>query len=442
MPTESLHIERRIAAPAPRVWALARDFGAAWHPMVARSDCRPDAQGRWVRSLWARGEATPVRERLRAWSDSDRWLAYTLVDGLPEVEAYEAQLSVENDGAQACRVHWGASLRAPAARLPGLLAGTQAVFEAGLDALATDAGGAGARLASCATGGADDPLPEPAPIDIARPIPGEPRLAVSIAGTAAAGGGPRRLCLFLHGIGGGRSNWQAELGLAGRVMSAAALDLRGYGGSALGPRPSQVDDHVADILRVMRACGAERLVLVGLSFGAWLAASFAMRHPALLGGLVLSGGCTGLSEIEPAAREAFRRTRTAALDAGQPMAALADGVLPTLLGPQAGAAVRHALHASMAAIPPATYRDAVGCFSAPTERLDFSRLACPVMLVTGEHDRLAPPAEIRSVAARIREGAPGAEVRFEQIADAGHVSNLEQPAAYGRVLLAFLRRYA
>jgi pimeloyl-ACP methyl ester carboxylesterase len=225
-------------------------------------------------------------------------------------------------------------------------------------------------------------------------------------------------------------------------MPAAAMDLRGYGDSRLGTLPSTVDDHCRDILRVMAFLGAERLVLVGLSFGAWIATSFAMRHPTLLDGLVLSGGCTGLSEVDSAARDAFRRARTAPLDAGQRPGDLAAAVVPTLLGPTAGDPVRRALWASMAAIPTATYRDAVACFTRPTERFDFSRFAFPVLLVTGEHDRLATSTEIRSVARRITRHAPTAEVRFELIADAGHVCNLEQPEAYGRLLLDFLGRWS
>ena len=60
-----------------------------------------------------------------------------------------------------------------------------------------------------------------------------------------------------------------------------------------------MDGYCADILRVAKVLGARRLVLVGLSYGAWIATSFAMRHSDTLAGLVLSGGCTGMSEAGP-----------------------------------------------------------------------------------------------------------------------------------------------
>jgi pimeloyl-ACP methyl ester carboxylesterase len=44
------------------------------------------------------------------------------------------------------------------------------------------------------------------------------------------------------------------------------------------------------------------------------------------------------------------------------------------------------------------------------------------------------------VAERILAQAKHPDVRYETIADAGHVCNVEQPEAYSRVLLEFLAR--
>jgi len=110
-----------------------------------------------------------------------------------------------------------------------------------------------------------------------------------------------------------------------------------------------------------------------------------------------------------------------------------------LAGPQASEAVRADLLASMAAISAATYRDALVCFTNPLERFDFAKLTMPVLMMTGEHDRLAPPPEIRGVAGRIWDMAPQPNVRFEVIKDAGHVCNLEAPDQFNRHLTAFIQ---
>jgi pimeloyl-ACP methyl ester carboxylesterase len=325
-------------------------------------------------------------------------------------------------------VSWTATVRAPAARLGPICDGTKAVFEAGIAALER------------ALPPASDTAPgrsEPAAIETMI-FDDLPRLALTV--TPDRGGG--RLCLFLHGIGGGRSNWVDQLRAVGGVMRAAALDLRGYGDSTLGPRQSTVDDYCADILRVAEKLGAKRLVLVGLSYGSWIASSFAMRHPDMLEALVLSGGCTGMSEAGPDEREAFRVSREVPLNAGQTPADFAPAVVKVLASPGAPEEVRQRLFDSMAAIPTATYRDALLCFTNPLERFDFSRLTMPVLMMTGEHDRLAPPAEIQGVAGRIWDMAPRPDVRFEVISGAGHVCNVEAPGAYNRPLLDLLERLA
>jgi len=423
MATERVQVHRLIPRDPAEVWAVAGDFCGLWHPAMTAVRAERDPRGALVRAFTVQGEDTQYREQLTWYSDSDRSLGYTHLAGIAGCEGYDARLTVTPaQGGSA--VVWSATITAPAARAAAIARGTEAIFAAGLDALATAA--------------AAQPAPEPLPA----PVPHQsvtlddlPRLALSVTPPV-----DDRLCLFLHGIGGNRGNWDAELGLAGTVMRAAALDLRGYGGSTLGPRQSTVDDYCDDILRVADHLGARRLVLVGLSYGSWIATSFAMRHPGRLAGLVLSGGCTGMSEAGPDEREAFRVSREVPLDAGQVPADFAPAVVQVLAGPTATAATRQVLHDSMAAIPAATYRDALTCFANPLEQFDFAKLSMPVLMMTGEHDRLAPPAEIRSVAGRIWDSAHRPDVRFEVIPDAGHLCNIEQPDAYGHHLLTFLRK--
>ena len=62
------------------------------------------------------------------------------------------------------------------------------------------------------------------------------------------------------------------------------------------------------------------------------------------------------------------------------------------------------------------------------------------MMITGEHDRLAPPDEIARVAGRIYDGVDRPDVRFEMLHGAGHVCNVEKPAAYNALLSDFLKR--
>ena len=66
-------------------------------------------------------------------------------------------------------------------------------------------------------------------------VEGEPPLAVTHMGHR-----PGPLVLFLHGIGGNKGSWRQQLASAALSHEAAALDFRGYGGSALGAAQTAV----------------------------------------------------------------------------------------------------------------------------------------------------------------------------------------------------------
>lgn len=428
MARDGVHVHGHVVADAGAVWAVLRDFCGAWHPWIATIRAERDARGSLIRAFTVVGEETLYREQRTFFSDSDRVLAYTHLQGIADCDSYDSRVTVTPSDGGGCNVTWTAQVSARAGRLAAICEGTKAVFEAGITALAK----AVPPLAPVAA-------PRPAPVALShRLIDDLPRLGLSVTADL----GEDRLCLFLHGIGGGRRNWAAQLGAAGHHIRSAAIDLRGYGDSMLGPSQSNVDDYCDDIWRVAKVLGARRLVLVGLSYGSWIATSFAMRHPDMLDGLVLSGGCTGMSEAGPEEREAFRVSREVPLNVGQSPADFAPAVVKVLAGPNAPEAVRRDLLASMSAIPVATYRDALLCFTNPMERFDFSRLTMPVLMMTGEHDRLAPPAEIRGVAGRIWDSAKHPDVRFEVIGDAGHVCNVEKPDSYNDRLCAFLEGLA
>ena len=413
-----------VAAPPASVWARVRDFCAPWHPLIARMWAEDGGQ---TRAFTVAGVDTIYRERLTWFSDSDRTMRYAHLEGIEGAQHYAGCMKVAPSDQGGSVITMCAQIEAEPSRTQEIAKGTAAIFETGLAALSRPG---------------DEPQPaareEPAPVEIQTEVFDDtPQLALSLT--------PKRdgpLCLFLHGIGGNRSNWDAQLGLAGTSTQSAALDLRGYGDSSLGPTQSTVDDYCDDILRVAERLGAQNLILCGLSYGSWIATAFAEKHPDRLAGLILSGGCTGMSEAQADKREAFLASREAPLDAGQSPADLAPAVIPAISGPNATAAALAAMQASMAAIPTATYRDALRCFTNPQRRFDFSKFSMPVLMMTGEHDKLAPPAEIKSVATRIYAASLKPDVRFEVIKGAGHICNVEAPDLYNVPLQEFLTRVA
>jgi len=424
MAREQLSRSRHVSATPDRVWAHIQDFCAPWHPLIATMEAQDGGQ---TRAFTVQGEATLYRERLTWYSATERAMRYSLLEGIEGAQRYAGHISVTAAEQGGSIVTMSAELEAPVPRAKEIAGGTATIFDIGLSAL-----------------GDLPEQPVPALAALPQPVPSQPlifdtnpQLALEVTPER---NGP--LCLFLHGIGGNRDNWQGQLGLAGTLTRAAALDLRGYGQSTLGAAQSSVNDYCDDILRVAKKLSADRLILCGLSYGAWIATAFAEKFPDKVAGLILSGGCTGMSEAKAQERDAFRASREVPLDAGQTPADFAPAVINVIAGPHATAQARRAMETSMAAIPVKTYRDALRCFTNPPGKFDFSRLSMPVLMMTGEHDTLAPPAEINAVAKRIHGASPQPDVRFEMIKGAGHICNLEAPDLYNAPLMEFIRRVA
>jgi len=60
-------------------------------------------------------------------------------------------------------------------------------------------------------------------------------------------------------------------------------------------------------------------------------------------------------------------------------------------------------------------------------------LDVPTLLVCGEHDVISPPTEMEQISAKMPQS------HFVEIAGAGHMAPLEQPAAVNAAIRAFLQ---
>ena len=178
---------------------------------------------------------------------------------------------------------------------------------------------------------------------------------------------------------------------------------------------------------------SEKVHLVGLSYGSWLAACFAHLHPEQVASLTCCAGSTGMSEADSAEINRFRKLRLIPMEAGQTPADIADGVVNFISGSSISDAARAELLASMQAIPRETYVAALRCFLAPPFKIAFEQFNFPTHFIAGEHDKLASPSEMRGVASRVPNAC------FAIVEDAGHLINLEQPEQFNRLIRQFIR---
>jgi|GEM_PF-370973 len=422
---------------ANAAWEYIREFGSDWHPDIVSVTQTVNASGAVVREF-SGSDGNNYREQRTYFSDTDQLLRYAMTDGIASVEHYCGEAFVLNT-----TVKWSCSFSAESGVGVPVAEGSKAIFDNGLEWLQHNIMRPNKKLPNNSRLGKKKAKTIKSNAALQREtIAGGTELSARC--TVPAKQPCWTLVLFLHGIGGNADNWKAQLKSLGSSYVAAALDLRGYGKSKLGETQTRVDDHCEDIIRVMKHFGARKLVLVGLSMGSWIATSFAMRHPQLLSGLVLAGGCTGMSEAHADERNRFLAARAEPLAAGKTPKDFAENVVSVISGPNAAQTQRDNLYQSMASITSATYLDALNCFTQPLEVFDFTRINCPVLLVTGEYDKLAPPDEIRQISLRIFNEITNAgalpDICFEVIDEAGHLCNIENSTQFNHLLKMFLAR--
>jgi 3-oxoadipate enol-lactonase len=261
-------------------------------------------------------------------------------------------------------------------------------------------------------------------------VPGTPRLAYDETGTGVP-------VVFLHGIGGNRTNWSEQLPAVGRHFHAVAWDARGYGASDDYDGDLSFDLFNSDLLRLLDHLAARRAVLVGLSMGGRIAQHFYRHHTDRVRALVL---CDTLAELDAsftaAKRAEFLAARKAPLLAGKTPADIAPAVAASLASRNCPQDKLDRLIASMSALRKDSYLKALDAVARHDTVAALPEITVPTLLAFGDQDRLTTPETGRGMAARIQGSA------FVLIENCGHLSNIEQPEVFNGHLLSFLAKHA
>lgn len=243
--------------------------------------------------------------------------------------------------------------------------------------------------------------------------------------------GKGRTLLFLHGIGGNQASFRPQLDALGGAYRAAAWTMPGYDGSP--PLPEMTFAGLAGAaVGLLDHLNCPRAVLVGHSLGGMIAQEIVARHPTRVDALVLACTSPAFGGSDGDFQRKFLASRLKPIDEGKTPADIAPDVVGGLLASDAPPGARDAAIASMSRISPEAYRAALTCLVGFDRRGDLAAIRCPTLLIAGGEDRTAPP----EVMERMAEKIPGA--RYVCIEGAGHLANLERPAAFNAALGDFL----
>ncbi len=255
----------------------------------------------------------------------------------------------------------------------------------------------------------------------------------------------KRAVVFVHGLGGCWQNWLENLpATAAAGYRAIALDLPGFGRSALPSDPITITNFARTVDELCVALGLDAVTVVGNSMGGFTAAETAIRHPTRVERLVLvdaAGISTALSRnwlSERVGRFLVTGAIGGAAPADQAKALKMMG-RPGFVQIGMGAVARHPTLLSreliaeqLGSLGSAGFMPALEAIIAYdfTDRL--AEVACPTLVVQGDRDVLVPVGDAHEFAARIPNSATLI------LHDTGHVPMLERPTTFNRVLIEFL----
>ena len=255
-----------------------------------------------------------------------------------------------------------------------------------------------------------------------------------ISDNTAPGSTAKHAVLLLHAFPLSAAMWQPQIdALCKAGFTVIAPNAFGIDGS-LEKESWSFTDYAHELSILLDSLKIEKATIVGLSMGGYQAFEFYRLYPRKTASLVL---CDTRAEADaPEARTSRDEFIKAVNSAGAEEAirrmipnyftAATYTTRPDLVA-QAENIIRKqpakVITAAMRAIMMRTDASSL-----------LSTIHCPVLVLAGDDDKATPPETNRSISS----GIPGAQFRL--IADAGHISNMEQPEEFNCALLDHIEK--
>ncbi len=235
-------------------------------------------------------------------------------------------------------------------------------------------------------------------------------------------GGDGSAIVLLHASAGSGECWDQQWPVFAEAgYRVIGYSRRGHFGSDCGGE-AVTTPASTDLLRLVDALGLERFHLIGTAAGGMVATDFAVSHPRRLLSFVISSSIVGVVDDD--------------------YQAMLQRLLPPgferlphdfrELGPSYRAQCPEGLARWNAMLARSGVERVPLRFATYVRWADLQRFDFPVLVLTGDADLYAPPANARLIASRI----PGA--RLTILPDSGHSPWWEVPELYNREILSFL----
>jgi 3-oxoadipate enol-lactonase len=244
-------------------------------------------------------------------------------------------------------------------------------------------------------------------------------------------GGPadKPVLVFVNSLGTDFRIWRDVIVRLAGDFGIVLYDQRGHGLSGVGQTPYSLDDLTVDLAGLLDLLDVRNAYICGLSVGGMVAQSLSSKRPDLVKGLILCDTAHKVGTAETW-NDRIERVKTEGIEA------IADKVLQTWFTP----AFRRPENTSFEGYRNMLVRQPTAGYVATCEAVrdadltDVARhISVPTLCVVGDQDGSTPPNLVLSLSRLI------ADSQYEVIADAGHISCVEQPEALTALIRTFIR---
>jgi 3-oxoadipate enol-lactonase len=246
--------------------------------------------------------------------------------------------------------------------------------------------------------------------------------------------GPEALppLVFINPLGCDLRVWSEVATILKPDFRFVCYDKRGHGLSESGPDRCEIADYARDLAALLDALGIGRAAIVGMSIGGVIAQEIARQRPDLVAALVLCGTAAKIGTDES------WDERIAAVERGG-IESVADAVHERWFTPEfrvERAAEFAGVRAMLTRTPKQGYLSACGALKRADLRPFAGLIEAPTLCLVGDQDGSTLVALVRQTAGLIKGS------RFEIIDGAGHLTNVEKPAAVARLIAEHVTRTA
>ncbi|HLG36120.1 MAG TPA: alpha/beta hydrolase [Bacteroidia bacterium] len=238
--------------------------------------------------------------------------------------------------------------------------------------------------------------------------------------------------IFIHGFPFDKSSWQPQMEFSKNTNRVIAYDIRGFGKSTSDNQKASMSLFADDLIKLMDALEIHKAIVCGLSMGGYVLLNAVTLYPERFEAIILSD--TQCIADSPEGKE--KRYKTIEhIEAGG-LNDFADGFIKNVFCQESLDTKKELVERIKTIVLTTSSATIAGTLAALAERSEMcsslNKISVPALILCGKEDKVTPLAQSEILHQQITGST------LHSIAQAGHLSNLEQPEIFNRHVTEFI----